>query len=209
MLASPPHPEAGMEERLGVIERVANAGRAWRRATFTLLGLGGLSLLVHVYAFSRPGEKFAVIEIDTCGGQSRVVGPLPTHLSFRQVAINRVLQDFVLDLRGISTDIEITKAQWRRLRDQVTPEGAQLLLQTEVEAQPLARRDSVVVKIIRVQAREPTRYDVRWQENRYSPKGELVEGKVYGGLFTFEWGTPREAAPLGMFFRQWQVGPER
>ena len=198
----------GMQERLGIVERVANGGRAWRRSTFALLGLLGLSLGIHAYAFTRSTEKFHVVEIDTCGGDSRVVGPLPNTLTFRQVAVHNILKQFVMDLRGISTDIEITKAQWRRLREQVTPEGAQLLNQTEAEYQPLTQPGSVVVKVIRFADRDGVRYDVRWQEIRYGKTGERESITHWGGLFTFRWETPKVAAPLGMMFTNWQVAKE-
>ena len=198
----------GMLERLGIVERVANGGRAWRRCTFVMLALLGLSLGIHGYAFTRSTEKFKVVEIDTCSGESRVVGPLPDTLTFRQVAVHYVLKQFVMDMRGISTDIESTKAQWRRLREQVTPEGAQLLNQTEAEYQPLTQPGSVVVKVIRFAHRDGTRYDVRWQETRYGKNGERESITFWGGLFTFRWDTPRVAAPLGMLFHNWQVAKE-
>lgn len=208
--ATTSHPALGMQERMGVIDRVANGGRAWRRATFQCLGLLGCSLLIHAYAFTRPMERFATVELDTCGGESRVVGPLPTRLTFRQVNIDYILERFVQDMRGISSDIESTKAQWRRLREQVTPAGAQLLNQTEAELQPLQHKGAVVVKVIRIQLRDGTRYDVRWQETRYNANGELAGPPTqWGGLFTFTWDTPRRGAPLGMLFTLWEWRQER
>ena len=83
-----------------MIDRVANAGRAWQHATFTCLGLLGFSIALHGYAFTRASEKFYAIELDSCRGDSRVVGPIPDTLTFRQVQIDRIFHDFVLDLRG-------------------------------------------------------------------------------------------------------------
>jgi type IV secretory pathway TrbF-like protein len=200
--------ERGLAERLGTIERVANGGRAWRHATFACCGLLGFSLLVHAFAFGRTAERFYVVELDRCSGESKVVGPITEHLTFRDVNIVYMLEHFVMDMRGVSTDIEVTKAQWRRLREQVTPEGAQLLNQTEAELQPLQQKGATAVKVIRVQQREGTRYDVRWQERRYGTNGELSMITNWGGLFTFRWETPRKAAPLGMLFSFWQFKQE-
>jgi type IV secretory pathway VirB10-like protein/type IV secretory pathway TrbF-like protein len=195
-----PHPDAGVQERLGVIERVANAGRSWKRATFTCLGLLGLSLALHGYAFTRTSEKFYAIELDSCRGDSRVVGPIPDTLTFHQVQIHRVIQDFVMDMRGSPLEVEVTRAQWRRLREQVSPEGARLLMQEEAKMQPQTRKEAVVVQVVRIQQREGTRYDVRWTEKRYGANRELITVENWGGLFTFAWGTPKKSAPLGMYF---------
>jgi type IV secretory pathway TrbF-like protein len=206
MLAS--HPETGLQERLGIIDRVAKAGTWWRRATFVCLGLLACQQALRAYEGAGPKERFYTIELDTCSGESRLVGPLPEQRTYRQVNIDYVLERWVMDLRGVSTDAEVTKAQWRRLRDQVTPEGAHLLNQTEAEYQPLTKPGAIVVKIIRVQKREDTRYDVRWQEKHYSKNGELASVSTWGGLFTFRWETPTRAAPLGMLFTLWQVKQE-
>jgi type IV secretory pathway TrbF-like protein len=203
----------GMQERLGVIEKVALGGRSWRHASFAQSGLLLVCLLVLAYAFTRPTWKPYYVEIDTCRGDVRVVGPAPDTLTFRDLAIQHFVRNFVMDMRGIPDETEVTKAQWRRLSHQVTQEGRQLLNHTEAEMQPLTKKTPIVVKVIRVTQREGTRYDVRWQEFEYSTKHELVKATNYGGLFTFHWGTPsneeeRRDAPLGMFFHLWQAAKE-
>ena len=55
----------GMQERLGVIEKVALGGRSWRHATFVQSGLLCVCLLVLAFAFTRPAWKPYYVEIDT------------------------------------------------------------------------------------------------------------------------------------------------
>jgi type IV secretory pathway TrbF-like protein len=204
------HPDTGIRLRQTELGQAMTAGRYWRWSCWGVGGLLGLSLLGNLYLGSLPHWKPYYVEIDTCGGQVRVVGPAPATYTYADLAVAQTIRRFVEGLRVISKDQETTKKAWRSLEAQVTPNGARLLLQAATDYDPLNKKIPVVVENISVFPRTARTFYVRWQEITF---GSKVTTTVYSGLFTFERRDPRtpeerQEAPLGIFFDDWHWSKE-
>jgi type IV secretory pathway TrbF-like protein len=209
------HISEGLEIVLGQLGKAITAGKYWRwfaGGCLLVVGLGVLVLAVLVLKMQpREVPKYIIVNSDT--GEVRAIGSLPELITLPANAVAAKVEAFVEDLRSISDSQEATKAAWRRLYHQVTKEeGRPKLEKAEAEWQPTLQRKPVFVKILRTLAREPTRYDVVWQEARFNDKRILEETVTYSGQFVFKLQVPRtkeeqKDAPLGMFFYHWAWGP--
>jgi type IV secretory pathway TrbF-like protein len=210
------HPEEGIVLRESELQKAVSAGKFWRHTTSGALCLVGILAVGCIYLGAQPKWRPYYVEIDSCGGHVRVVGPAPQEIPQAQLAAQTTVRKFVEGLRVVSTDQEITKQNWRALEHQTTQKGARLLLTYKDEYQPLSRRDPVVVTNVQVYPRTEQTYYVRWQELVYSgrsPQRERLSTTLYGGLFTIERRRPwtqeeREDAPLGVFFDAWSFQKE-
>jgi type IV secretory pathway TrbF-like protein len=204
------HPGTGFQERMAILRQVANAGRKWCKAFWWACGLNMVLAVGVILMAYRPAWMPYIVELNNATGEVRVVGPIPPTFSVSHLTIHTFVRRFVEDIRSIPSDKEVVKANWRRARNQVTPEGAQVLMRQEADWQPLLTQEPVTVKIVRISARDENRYDVWWQETRYSVRHEWAGMTSYRGLFTVKWMPPmtedqRQDAPLGMFFHLWTI----
>jgi type IV secretion system protein VirB5 len=214
-MAADTHPDEGYEMRNRELAKSMAHGKYWRRALYAALAMLGCSMLGNVYLGALPKWKPKYIEIDTCGGDVRVVGDAPLTYTRRQITIAAEVKRFVKDIRGISLDIERTKEQWRSLEARVTPDGRKALFQEQETYKPLAKRGAVWVQIMRAMPRSGTTtiYDVRWKEETYNDKRELIGVASYSGLFSFVLRDPAtmdelQEAAAGVFLHEWHYAKE-
>jgi type IV secretory pathway TrbF-like protein len=209
------HPHEGYATRAGELATAMAHGKYWRRAVYGLAGLLGLAILGLILLGARPAWKPKYIEIDTCQGDTRVVGDAPLTYTRRQVTITSEVKRFVKDLRRLSTDIELTKEAWRSLEFRVTPEGRKQLLREQDTRDPLHQRGAVWVDVLRAipRAGASNVLDVRWQETTYNEKREPIGRVTQSGLFTYQVRDPvtneeLDEEPAGVFLHEWHYGKD-
>lgn len=206
------HPAEGWGIRHGEREDALTAGKYWKHGCWAL---GGLAVLLAVecgYLGAQPKDKPFLVQIDTCGGSARVLPQTPETITMVAAVDQTKVAEFVQGLRGISSDQEVTKEQWRALEVQVTPKGAYKLLDESVQYAPLKKQEIVRVEELRVEKRTEHTFYVRWQEVTFSNtsiRRERLGVATWSGLFTTIRRPPvglkeKRYAPTGRFFDDWQ-----
>lgn len=187
----------------------------WRYAFTCTLGLLAVAVLLLGYVGTLPHLKPYYVEIDTCTGQARVVGPAPERVTIRGESLKDQARTFVQQLRRVSSDKVLMGTDWSEtgLYAHVTARGRQLLNQQVLEHNPLAAKDLTMVEVLPMLAASERTLDVRWIETRYSLKGERLESHPYRGIFTWTQQEPKtkeeiDHNPLRIFWDQWSFSQE-
>ena len=123
------------DERLGSARLQA---RNWRLAALTMIALAIVLTALLAVMVSRSGVIPYVVEVDRLG-EVRAAGPAPDiyHPSDAQIA--HFLARFVENVRSLSIDPVVVRANWLRAYDYVTDRGAQTLNEYAREADPFGK----------------------------------------------------------------------
>jgi type IV secretion system protein VirB5 len=124
-----------------------------------------------------------------------------------------MLARFIKNVRSLSVDPVIVRANWIDALDQVTSRGAQMLNSYAHDENPFAKigRHTVTVAITDVTRTSGDTFGIRWEEQTIEA-GALVKTARFMGVVTVIFQSPTTAGtistnPLGLYvdrFRWWR-----
>jgi type IV secretion system protein TrbF len=90
------------------------------------------------------------------------------------------LARFVKNVRSLSTDPVVVRADWTDALGYVTARGARMLADYAADARPFTRvgLQSVTVEIVYIVRASAKSFEIRWRENSY---GKIADRKLYTG----------------------------
>lgn len=198
-----PYQKAGQvwDERLGSARVQA---KNWRLMALGCLGLSFATSGALVWRSLQSAVTPYVIEVDETGA-ARAIGPATEAYTPSDAQIAHYLAGFISDVRSLSTDPVVVRANWLRAYEFVTAEAA-TTLSLEAEANdPFAEigRRSRTVEVVSIVRVSETSLQARWIEKTYE-QGTLRGAKRFTGMFRVVTRAPRDAArlranPLGLY----------
>ena len=189
------------DERIGAA-RVQAAN--WRYAAFASLAVAGVSCGGLIWQSSRSIVTPYIVEIDG-EGAVRNIGPASEAYKPSDAVIAYALANFIRDVRSVSIDPVIVRANWLKAYDYATDRAALTLNDYARDNDPFAKigRRSVSIEITSVVRASPTSFQLRWREKAFE-NGSLAGTESYTGVLTIVAKPPRDAAtlkanPLGIY----------
>ena len=176
----------------------------WRIAALAMIGLALLLCMTLAITVGRSGITPYVVEVDRLG-EVRAVGPAiePYRPSDAQIA--HFLARFVENVRSLSIDPVVVRANWLRAYDYVTDRGAQTLNDYARETDPFAKigARTVTVEVISVVRASGDSFELRWKESAYE-NGAIATAERFTGVLTVILKTPNTPEtlrknPLGLY----------
>jgi len=181
------------DERLGAARVQA---MNWRIAALAMIALALLLCTTLAIVVGRSGIVPYVVEVDRLG-EVRAVGPAlePYRASDAQIA--HFLARFVENVRSVSIDPVVVRANWLRAYDYVTDRGAQALNDYAREADPIAKigARTVTVEVISVVRASGDSFEIRWKESVYE-NGAVAKSERFTGVVTVILKAPSTAETL-------------
>jgi type IV secretion system protein VirB5 len=189
-----PPPEAvlnlwklGREEwdnRLG--DRVKAAAN-WRRAFFGTQLLLLFTIGLCGYLGAQPKSVPHVIEVDKVGA-ARYRGPIgddAKKYTISEQAIRYHLRTFVVELRSISSDPAIIKANLTEALEWSTPAAQSLIAKSLKDHDPFKRsvEERVSVDVQQPLALSRDTWQAEWKETRFDPQGVELDSVSWRGTF--------------------------
>jgi type IV secretion system protein VirB5 len=145
-----------------------------------------------------------IVEIDG-EGAVRNIGPASEAYKPSDAVIAYALANFIRDVRSVSIDPVIVRANWLKAYDYATDRGAMALNDYARENDPFADigRRSVTVEIASVVRASADSFELRWTEKTYE-SGAFARADRYTAHLTIVLSPPRTASalsknPLGLF----------
>ena len=189
------------DERLGAARVQA---MNWRLAALAMIALAVLLCAILAIVVGRSGIVPYVVEVDRLG-EVRAVGPALEPYRASDAQISHFLARFVENVRSVSIDPVVVRANWLRAYDYVTDRGAQALNDYAREADPFARigARTVTVEVISVVRASGDSFEIRWKESVYE-NGAVAKSERFTGVVTVILKTPSTAEtlrnnPLGLY----------
>ncbi|MCP3407630.1 conjugal transfer protein TrbF [Bradyrhizobium sp. CCGB01] len=189
------------DERLGSARVQA---RNWRLAALATIGLSSILGLTILAQIARSGVVPYVVEVDRLG-EVRAVGPALEAYQPSDTQIAHFLARFIENVRSLSIDPVIVRANWLRAYDFVTDRGAQALNDYAREADPFTKIGSKTVtsEVTSVVRASSDSFEIRWKENSYE-NGSIAKTERFTGLVTAVLKPPSDAEtlrknPLGLY----------
>ncbi|MCA1457005.1 conjugal transfer protein TrbF [Bradyrhizobium sp. BRP22] len=189
------------DERLGSARVQASN---WRLAALAAIGLSGVLGLTIFTQVARSGVVPYVVEVDRLG-EVRAVGPALEAYQPSDAQIVHFLARFVENVRSLSIDPIIVRANWLRAYDFVTDRGAQALNDYARDADPFSKIGSktVTAEVTSVVRASGDSFEIRWKENTYE-NGAIAKTERFTGLVTTVLKPPADAEtlrknPLGLY----------
>jgi len=153
------------DERLGSARSQA---RNWRLAALTMIALAIVLTGLLAVMVSRSGVIPYVVEVDRLGSPRRRSRPghLPP-LGRPDRPLPRPLRQ---NVRSLSIDPVVVRANWLRAYDYVTDRGAQTLNEYARQADPFGKigAKTATVEVISVVRASGDSFEVRWKESTYA-----------------------------------------
>ncbi|MPZ40599.1 MAG: conjugal transfer protein TrbF [Rhizobiales bacterium] len=189
------------DERLGSARVQA---RNWRLAAIASTGLSALLGLTLVITVGRSSIVPYVVEVDRLG-EVRAVGPAIEPYKASDAQIAHFLARFIENIRSLSIDPVVVRANWLHAYDYVTDRGAQTLNDYAREADPFTKigARTVTVEVISVVRASGDSFETRWRESTYE-NGAVAKTERFTGVFTVILKPPTTAEmlrknPLGLY----------
>jgi type IV secretory pathway TrbF-like protein len=189
------------DERLGSARVQA---RNWRLAALGMIGLALVLATTLTITVARSGIVPYVVEVDRLG-EARAVGPAiePYRPSDAQIA--HFLARFIENVRSLSIDPVVVRANWLRAYDYVTDRGAQTLNDYAREADPFGKigARTAAVEVTSVVRASGDSFEIRWKESTYE-NGAVAKVERFTGVVTIILKSPTTPEvlrknPLGLF----------
>jgi type IV secretory pathway TrbF-like protein len=189
------------DERLGSARVQA---RNWRLAALGMIGLALVLATTLTITVARSGIVPYVVEVDRLG-EVRAVGPAiePYRPSDAQIA--HFLARFIENVRSLSIDPVVVRANWLRAYDYVTDRGAQTLNDYAREADPFGKigARTAAVEVTSVVRASGDSFEIRWKESTYE-NGAVARVERFTGVVTIILKSPTTPEvlrknPLGLF----------
>ena len=188
-------------------ERIGSArvqARNWRLAALGLISLALVLATALVVAVARSGIIPYVVEVDRLG-EIRAVGPAVEPYRPTDAQIAHFLARFVENVRSLSIDPVVVRANWLRAYDYVTDRGAQILNDYAREADPFGKigARTATVEVISVVRASGESFEIRWKESTYE-NGAVAKVERFTGVATVILKPPTtpdilRKNPLGLF----------
>ncbi len=188
-------------------ERIGSArvqARNWRLAALGMIGLALVLAATLTITVARSGIVPYVVEVDRLG-EVRGVGPAiePYRPSDAQIA--HFLARFIENVRSLSIDPVVVRANWLRAYDYVTDRGAQTLNDYAREADPFGKigARTAAVEVTSVVRASGDSFEIRWKESTYE-NGAVAKVERFTGVVTIILKSPTTPEilrknPLGLF----------
>ncbi|HEY5864781.1 MAG TPA: VirB8/TrbF family protein [Candidatus Tectomicrobia bacterium] len=198
----------GRKYRADDIGEVIAQRNWWRIVAVGEMGVIGLAIVGLIYLGTLPKWTPFIIKWDSSTGELTPVGVHP-RAGEEPITLRLLLREFVITLRGISTDREVMRDQWKVAMKRVTKEGRARLVTYAETRKPLEQSDPISVEILHVLHTTGRTWQVRWEEKTYGgTTGQLVKQERLVGAFTYQHATPRTFDeitynPGGVFFHEW------
>jgi type IV secretion system protein TrbF len=145
-----------------------------------------------------------VVEVDRLG-EVRTVGPAIEPYRPTDAQIAHFLARFVENVRSLSIDPVVVRANWLRAYDFVTDRGAQTLNDYAREADPFGKigARTATVEVTSVVRASGNSFELRWKESAYE-NGAVVKVERFTGVVTIILKPPTTPEtlrknPLGLF----------
>ena len=189
------------DERLGSARVQASN---WRLAALASIGLSVVLGLTIFTQIARSSVVPYVVEVDRLG-EVRAVGPALETYQPSDAQIAHFLARFFENVRSLSIDPVIVRANWLRAYDFATDRGAQALNDYAREADPFTKIGSktVTAEVTSVVRASGESFEIRWKENTYE-NGSIAKTERFTGLVTTVLKPPADAEtlrknPLGLY----------
>jgi len=202
-LPETPYMRAGQEWDARIGSARAQAAN-WRLAAFASLLIAGGAVAGLIWQSSRSIVTPYVVEIDT-QGSVRAVGPASEAYKPSDAVIAQALASFIRDVRSVSIDPVIVRANWLKAYDYATDRGAMALNDYARDHDPFADigRKSVTVDVTSVVRASDDSFELRWTERSYE-NGAFARADRYTAHLTIVMAPPRTAGaltknPLGLY----------
>jgi type IV secretory pathway TrbF-like protein len=189
------------DERLGSARVQA---RNWRLAALASSGVSVLLGLTLAVSVGRSAIVPYVVEVDRLG-EVRAVGPAIEPYRPTDAQIAHFLARFIENIRSLSIDPVVVRANWLNAYDYVTDRGAQTLNDYARESDPFTKigARTVAVEVISVVRASGDSFETRWRESTYE-NGTVAKAERFTGVFTVILKAPTTAEllrknPLGLF----------
>lgn len=201
--AETPFQRAGQlwDERIGSARVQA---KNWRLMAFGGLllstGLSGGLLWQSMQARVVP----YVVEVDRLG-EARSIAAVQSDYQPTDPQIAWHLAKFVENVRGVSLDPVLVRANWLAAYDYATDKGALFLGEYASQSNPFAEigRKTVSVQVTSVVRASDTSFQVKWRESVFE-RGSLASTSEWTAILTVRVDTPKSAEvlrknPLGLY----------
>jgi type IV secretory pathway TrbF-like protein len=189
------------DERLGSARVQA---RNWRLAALGMIGLALVLATTLTIVVARSGIVPYVVEVDRLG-EVRAVGPAIEPYRPTDAQIAHFLARFVENVRSLSIDPVVVRANWLRAYDYVTDRGAQTLNDYAREADPFGKigARTAAVEVTSVVRASGDSFEIRWKESTYE-NGAVAKVERFTGVVTIILKSPTTPEvlrknPLGLF----------
>jgi type IV secretory pathway TrbF-like protein len=189
------------DERLGSARVQA---RNWRLAALGMIGLALVLATTLTITVARSGIVPYVVEVDRLG-EVRAVGPAVEPYRPSDAQIAHFLARFIENVRSLSIDPVVVRANWLRAYDYVTDRGAQTLNDYAREADPFGKigARTAAVEVTSVVRASGDSFEIRWKESTYE-NGAVAKVERFTGVVTIILKSPTTPEvlrknPLGLF----------
>ena len=164
-------------------QRLVSARREARSWRFVALGSTSLSMVLGLAFVISAGRTEAVpyiLEVERLNGP-RAANPASSAPSDAQIAY--FLARFVKNVRSLSSDPIVVRANWMDALNYVTDRGAQALNDYARHANPFMHIGSrpVTVDVLYVVRASDSSFEVRWKENTYET-GAMAKSENFTGI---------------------------
>ena len=204
----PPAPETPyMKAQQMWDERIGSArvqAANWRYAAFGSMLIAAVSAGGLIWQSNRSIVTPYIVEIDG-EGAVRNIGPASESYKPSDAVIAYALANFIRDVRSVSIDPVIVRANWLKAYDYATDRGAMALNDYARDHDPFADvgRRSVNVDVTSVVRASDDSFDIRWSEKTYSG-GQFERQERFTAHLTIILSPPRTAEalsknPLGLY----------
>ena len=203
----------GRQYRADEIGEVIAQRNWWRIATFVLMSMLGCAVGGLIYLGAQPKWLPVIIKWDSSTGEMTPVSAHP-RAGEEPITLRLLLREFVTTLRGISTDKDVMRDQWKVAMKRVTKEGKARLVTYAEMRKPLEQSDPTSIEILHVLHTTGRTWQVRWLESTFNgTTGNLLKQERFVGSFTYQHARPRTLDeitynPGGVFFHEWSWSNE-
>jgi type IV secretion system protein TrbF len=190
-------------------DRIGSArvqARTWRYAALGAIGSSAFMALAVALTVGRTGVVPYVVEVDRLG-EVRAVGPAIETYHPADAQIAHFLARFIEDVRGISIDPVVVRANWLQAYDYATDRAAQTLNDYARETDPFARigTRTIGVEVNSVVRASNDSFEIRWKEV-VTENGAIQSTQRYTAVATIVLKPPTDAEvlrknPLGLYIR--------
>ncbi len=196
-----------------------NQAKNWRVACFSMGLISLLLVISNMYQLSQSKIVPYLIAVNEKSGEPKIIGKIDTvDYEPREQEVKYFLGQFIQSVRGVSSDAVVIKRNWLNAYKFLKKEAATLLnnITNLDKASPLNNigEQTITMQLISiVKVGESKSYQARWNENRFSKDGGLLESYTMTAVFTLEFEQPMDIEtlnvnPLGIFITNFQWNKE-
>lgn len=185
----------------------------WRLMAFGCMAVSFVLLGGLIWVLRSGAAAPYVVEVDPRGGV-RAIGQAQERYRPSDAQIAFHLARFVEQVRGLSIDPVVVRANWLRAYDVVTDRAAITLNDHARETDPFGKvgQRSITVEVTNVVRASDSSFQVRWLE-RVFDNGAPKETRAMTGLFSTVLSPPRSADvirknPLGIYIHAFNWAPD-